>query len=320
MNALRSVPLLLACAALGACQGNSPQTLQGYVEGEFVLLAAPASGTLAKLHVSRGDQVQADAIVFALERANEEAARREAAQRIRNAEQRLANLRSAKRAPEIEAVTALAEQARATRVLSALQLSQHERLHAAGFISRAQLDATRANSQRDAARVAEVEAQTRLAGESIGREAEIRAAAAEVETARAALAQADWRLGQRVVAAPAAGMIQDTYFVAGEWVPSGRPVVSLLPPGNVRVRFFVPERTVGSIKPGDAIIVSCDGCAAPMRASISFISARAEYTPPVIYSKDSRAKLVFMVEARTAPEDAIKLRPGQPVDVGFEGR
>jgi HlyD family secretion protein len=320
MSPLPSIAMLLACAVLVGCSGKPPPTLQGYVEGEFILLAAPAAGTLEKLHVSRGQQVEAGAPVFALERTNEEAARREAAQRIRNAEQRLANLRAPRRAPEIEAASALAAQIRATRELSTLQLTQQERLYAAGFISQAQLDAARANSQRDAARVAEVEAQNRLAGESIGREAEIRAAGADVETARAALAQADWRLGQRVVASPLAALVQDTFYLGGEWVPSGRPVVSLLPPVNVKVRFFVPEQTVGSIKQGDAVTVSCDGCAAPIRATISFISRQAEFTPPVIYSKDSRAKLVFMVEARAAPEHAVKLRPGQPVDVALGGR
>ena len=251
---------------------------------------------------------------------SEQAARREASQRLRNAQERLANLRAARRPPEIEAAAAQAAQAKAARELSTLQLAQQERLFKSGFISRAQLDAARANFERDIARVNEVEAQSRLARDSIGRQAEIRAAAADVQAARAALDQADWRLVQRGVAAPVTALVQDTFFLEGEWVPAGRPVASLLPPGNVKVRFFVPERAVATLGQGDKVSVACDSCPAPVPASISFISRQAEFTPPVIYSKDSRAKLVFMVEARPSAQDALALRPGQPVDVMLASR
>ena len=117
---------------------------------------------------------------------------------------------------------------------------------------------------------------------------------------------------------PAAGTVQDTYFVEGEWVPAGRPIVSLLPPGNVKVRFYVPETVVGALRIEQAIQVSCDGCGAPLRATLSYVSAQAEFTPPVLYSKESRAKLVFLVEARPQPQDSARLRPGQPVDVSLK--
>jgi len=109
--------------------------------------------------------------------------------------------------------------------------------------------------------------------------------------------------------------VVDTLFARGEWVPAGAPVVSLLPPANVKVRFFVPEPRLGSVTVGQKVALACDGCAAPIAGTVSFIAPQAEYTPPVIYSKDSRAKLVFLVEARPAPEDAVKLHPGQPIDV-----
>ncbi|MBL8482539.1 MAG: HlyD family secretion protein, partial [Rhodocyclaceae bacterium] len=114
---------------------------------------------------------------------------------------------------------------------------------------------------------------------------------------------------------PAAALVQDTYFVAGEWVPAGTPIVSLLPPGNIKLRFFVAQGEVAGIKPGDRVEASCDGCAAPIAATVSYVAPQPEYTPPVIYSKDSRGKLVFLVEARPAPADALRLKPGQPLDV-----
>jgi HlyD family secretion protein len=92
----------------------------------------------------------------------------------------------------------------------------------------------------------------------------------------------------------------------------------VLPAGNVKVRFFVPESRLGTVRAGQKVSIACDGCPAPIAATVSYIAPQAEFTPPVIYSKESRAKLVFMVEARPAPADAVKLHPGQPVDVTLQ--
>ena len=124
-------------------------------------------------------------------------------------------------------------------------------------------------------------------------------------------------MSQRAIASPVTGRVNDTYYVAGDWVPAGLPVASLLPPANVKIRFFVPEPALGRIKPGQAITFSCDGCGPPMSATIAFISDRAEFTPPVLYSRDNRAKLVFLVEAKPSPDVAARLNPGQPVDVSL---
>ena len=163
--------------------------------------------------------------------------------------------------------------------------------------------------------MAEAEAQLKSSMLPIGRDAERKAAEGEVAAARAALAQAAWRQDQKNVAAPVTGLVQDTFFVEGEWVPAGRPVASLLPPGNVKVRFYVPEAVVGALRNGQAVQVRCDGCAAPVAASITYVANEAEFTPPVIYSNETRNKLVFLVEARPSAADATKLRPGQPVEV-----
>jgi len=102
--------------------------------------------------------------------------------------------------------------------------------------------------------------------------------------------------------------------VEGEWVPAGRPVVSILPPGNVKARFYVPETVLGSLQVGRKIEIRCDGCPAPLEAQISYLSSQAEYTPPVLYTREQRQKLLFLVEARIA-QGAAPLHPGQPVDV-----
>ena len=147
------------------------------------------------------------------------------------------------------------------------------------------------------------------------REDQIAAAAAAVRALQAALDRADWDLSQMSQAAPAGGLIFDTLYRAGEWVAAGRPVVALLPPENVKVRAFVAEASVGAIHLGDPVSVTMDGVPQPQPGKVSFISPQAEYTPPVIYSEESRGKLVFMVEAVFDAAVAANLHPGQPVDM-----
>ncbi len=310
--------MALGFLALAACADKPSGGYQGYAEGEFVLVAAPAAGRLEKRWVNRGQEVAAGAPLFALEQENEKASRREAEERLHNAQAKLANIAAGRRKPEIDAVRAQEAQAAAARELSERQLKQQQALFEKAYISQSSMDTARAGYARDIARVAETEAQIRLAHMAIGRDKEIAAAQADVETARAVLAQSDWRLTQRASNAPAAALVHDTFYSEGEWVAAGSPVVSLLPPGNLKLRFFVPETAVGGLKPGQAVRAACDGCGAPIAAKISFISRQAEFTPPVIYSREQRAKLVFLVEARPEPADAARLRPGQPLDVSLQ--
>jgi len=313
---LRAAPLWPAAAALvlAACGGNGEAPLTGYIEGEYLRVAAPFAGTLQQLSVTRGAQVAAGAPLFALERENETAARREAAERLAGAEARLADLQTGKRAPEVEAVSQQLMQARAARDLSAANYKRQQELFASKFVSAAAVDDARAALKRDEARVAELQASVQTT-KLPARADEIRAAEFDARAAREVVAQSDWKLSQRAVAAPAAGLVHDTYYYVGDFVPAGSPVVSLLPPGNVKVRFYVPETLLARISPGVNVMVACDGCGTPVGATVDYVSNRAEYTPPVLYSKENRAKLVFLVEARPTSADAARLKPGQPVDV-----
>ena len=303
---------------LAACGDKPPAAWQGYVEGEYVLVSAAAAGRLERRFVDRGAQVEAAAPLFVLEQENEKASRQEAQERLNTAQARLGNLEGARRGNEIEAVRAQQREAIAARDLSAEQLAQQQRLFAAKFVSQATVDAARAAYQRDVARVAEAAAQLATAQQSIGRDKEIAAARADVEAQRAVLAQSEWRLAQRAIQAPARALVQDTFYSPGEWVQAGAPVVSLLPPNAVKLRFFVPETELARMQPGAAVRATCDGCPAPIKARINFVSRQAEYTPPVIYSREQRSRLVFMVEAKPQPADAARLKPGQPVDVALE--
>ena len=300
------------------CGDKAPTTYQGYAEGEFVHIAAPFAGSLDSLAVARGQQVTAKAPLFVLEQASELAARRETEARVEAAQARLANLKAGRRPSEVEAISAQSLQASAMRELSASQLARQERLFVKGFISQASLDEARAINRRDLGKVAEAEAQTKTAKSSVGREAEIDAAQRELEATKAVLSQSDWKLAQKTVSSPVSGLVQDTFFSRGEWVPAGQPVVSLLPPENIKVRFFVPETIVASLKVGQSVSVTCDACGEAIASTISFIAPQPEFTPPIIYSKESRGKLVFYIEAKPARELATKLHPGQPLDVAIK--
>jgi HlyD family secretion protein len=137
---------------------------------------------------------------------------------------------------------------------------------------------------------------------------------------RQRVAQAEWNFNQKRQAAPLAGLVYDTLFRQGEWVAAGKPVVALLPPQNIKVRAFVPEMQVGSIHYGDTTRVTVDGVPNPFIGKVSYVSPHAEYTPPVIYSRESRAKLVFMIESVFDPQVSANLHPGQPVDVEFRSK
>lgn len=314
---IRSIAAAGLLGVVAACGDHAPSRLQGYAEGEFVLVAAPSAGKLVSLRVERGQQVRAGQALFTLERIIEQGAAAEAQARVQGAESRLANLVAARRAPEVDALRQQVAVAQAALALSETTLRQQQRLFADGFVSVARRDEAQAARDRDAAQLAAARAQLRNATQSVGRAQEIEAARAELDAARAAEAQARNRYDDKSLAAPADSLVADTYFRVGEWVPAGAPVASLLPPQNIKLRFFVAEPQLGRLHVGDPVSATCDGCGAPIAARVSFVSPKAEYTPPVIYSRESRAKLVFLVEARPAAADAMRLHPGQPVEIAL---
>jgi HlyD family secretion protein len=304
---------LAALVGLGGADGR--ESFSGYVEAEYVLVTSMVGGTLMRLDVARGDMVEAGAPLFTLDDTAERGARDEAAARLVQAQAQLADLRTGRRAPEIDAILAQREQAVAMLRQSEAEYERQLQLRQKRVSSEKQLENARWERDRDQAEVNELEAEL-LVARLPGREDQIRAAEAAVEAARATLTQAEWRLEQMTIFAPAAGSVVDTLFRPGETVPAGLPVVQLLPPANIKIRFFVPQAVVPQIAVGDAVRVTCDGCAGPIAATVRFISPQAEFTPPVIYSREERARLVFMIEARpdVAPQ---MLRVGQPVDVAI---
>ncbi|MCG2583360.1 HlyD family secretion protein [Massilia sp. TS11] len=305
---------ITACLGLAACQPAPSDHFPGYAEADYVRLASPVGGTLAKLHLQRGQQVKAGALAFALEQENEQAARLAAQARLQRAEAALANLLSGRRPDEVAVTASQLAQAEAAQRQSQAALARVQRLQSAQFVAQASLDDARAAAERDTARVNELRAALRVAALA-ARPQEIAAARQDVEAARAALAQADWQLNQKAVRVPRDAAVADLLYREGELVAAGQPVVSLLVPEYVRARFFVPQTVLGTIKLGQPVTLRCDGCPAPLAARISYIAREAEFTAPLIYSKENRASLVFMVEAQPEPGSATRLHPGQPLEV-----
>lgn len=308
---------LAAITSLLAVFGWTPQTaFQGYAEGEYVLVGPADAGRLETLDVARGDTVAPGAALFAIDRTSLLAARDQAASTLAAAEATAQNMAIGSRPADRAVIEAQQHQAAASLALAKIELARAQALQGSGAVSHDVLDQDRATVSVDEARLAETTASLAVADEPLGRDAERTAAAANVDTDRAALIAAQWHLDQAAPTAPKAGLIADTYFRPGEMVAAGQPVVSLLPPGNIKVRFYVPEADLDRFAVGAKVSLRCDGCGAPIPGIIRYIAPNAEYTPPVLFNRDNRARMVFLLEAWPTARPSA-LHPGQPVDVSL---
>lgn len=307
-----SVPVL--ALTLTGCNRPDPDLFSGYAEGDFVYVGPAVAGRIETVAVQRGVHIEKGAALFQMETDPQTFDRSAAAARAEQAAAQTRNLQKGRRVEELRAIEQQLAQARATLDLSTKELARNESLVRQGFKSASTLDELRAARTRDAARIGELQAQLANA-RNAARPDEIAAAQAEQRAAESELGNARWREAQTRGVSPVAATVHDVTYRAGEWAPAGAPIVALLPDGAVKVRFFVPQSALARIAAGTLVSVSCDGCPADLAARVVFISTQAEFTPPVIYSNESRSKLVFMVEARPEASTATLLKPGQPLDV-----
>ncbi|AKJ29737.1 secretion protein HlyD [Caldimonas brevitalea] len=288
--------------------------MSGYLEADLVYLAPSSGGTLRTMAVQRGDAVVPGQQLYALD-ADPERLERDAAQaRRERAEAQAHDLREGRRPVELRAIDQQLAQARSALQLSTSAWRRQQQLVEQGYIAPIRLEELAAARERDAARLRELQAQRELA--TLGaRRLEVAAASAEARAAGADAALAGWHEGEKQRMAPVSGRVFDVMYRPGEWVAPGAPVVALLPADALKLRFFVPQRALPQARVGSQVRFSCDGCAAGLTARIRWVSPQAEFTPPVIYSNQSRSKLVYLVEAQ--PDASAALHPGQPVDVRF---
>ena len=296
-------------------RGTASPAWQGYAEADYVKVAPIEQGQLTAISVARGDQIARGAALFTQDDTHERAARDQAARQLAQAEEQLANLEAAMKPTEVAQAEANLTDARSTLERARADLQRDEALLRTGYSTAQTVDQRRADYKSAQAKAQHAEAALAQARAPMGREREIEAQRAAVAAGRAAVEMAEWRLAQRTVMAPVGGRVADVLAQPGETMAAGAPVVSILPPENIFVRFFVPETALSGLHRGDAVWFGCDGCQPGLAGTISFISPTAEYTPPVIYSESTRAKLVYRIEARPRPQQTALFNPGQPIDV-----
>lgn len=323
--------LIFFVAMLSGCdQRKKANIFQGYVEGEYVYVASPFAGRLEKLMVLRGQIVQPTAMLYSLEAVRETKALARAEHDLNAQEAILQNLRLGKRPRELDVIRAQLAAARIAEAHSGKQQRRREELSQRRAVSQEKVEDAQSSHAADNMKVRELAARLDVAALP-ARKDEIAYQEAMVKRAEASLAEARWQLEQKSPLAPFGNapwyLVVDTLFREGEWVAAGTPVVKLLPPDKVKVRFFVPEEAMNNLQVGQEVRVLLDGREEPVPCRISFIGEEAEYTPPVIYSNDTREKMIFFVEARPEalqadaeggkknPQLPGRLRPGQPVAV-----
>lgn len=311
---MRRLLAVLIVAGLSACGGSSSdQVFQGYVDGDFVDVAPEVSGRIVERPVDRGAMVKAGDLLFRIDDTEARAAVSQAEAELMRARAQLANLQQGQRPPEIAVIDAQIAEAQASLDKARNDFARQQALFERKVTSAAQLDQAREAISVAEARLAATERQKEVAAMP-ARTPEIDAGERAVQAAQAALDQARTRLTKYVVDAPMGGRIEDTHYETGEVATAGAPVLSLLPEDARKVIFFVPERVRASLTIGSTVAIACDSCAANLTARVTFLGREAEFTPPVIFSRESRGKLMFRAEAKLAGE-AARLPLGQPVDV-----
>ncbi|MGQ3887873.1 HlyD family secretion protein [Legionella sp. CNM-1927-20] len=303
--------VILFTLILLSCSRHEQAAYQGYVEGENIYLASPNSGILIKLAVQRGQLVKKGQFLFELDPNPQALAIKQYQAEITQAEHVLKDLQNPRRTEEITAIEAQIEQVNAQLILAQARLKRYQQLYERRVVAKDVYDEVVARYQELVKSKAQYQANLDLAKQG-SRIEQIRAQQAQIQALQARLKEATWQLRQKKLFAPAAGIIFDTYYREGEFVGNQQPVLSLLTPENVHIEFFIPIEQLGNLKVGQSINFTCAGCQ-PSQAVVNYISPEAEYLPPLVYSRENAAKLVFRIKANMITFNQYK--PGQPVTV-----
>ncbi len=289
-----------------------PHTYNGYIEGDYVYAAAATAGRITDIGVTEGASVTEGTILFRLDATQQEAALRAAEAQVAQAQATLENLQTGSREAETEVIRAELARAETELELAQSRLARSEQLFERGSIAQARVDDDQAATDSAAAHVAELRAQLAVA-ELPARAAQVVAAEAALEAARAEADRARSALEDQVVTSPDTGLVDRVFFDNGEVAGAGTPVVAILPPDGLTALFFIPQDDRSAYRPGDRMAVTCDGCGEGLTATITRLASTPQYTPPIIYSQEERARLVFRAEADLSSGSG--LLPGQPISV-----
>lgn len=312
MNEILAAIMAALTFVLPGLANEPADGFSGYLEADYVYAAATTSGVISSLPIDEGQEIAEGDVLFTLSSGQQQAVVDAARARVAAAQATLANLMTGSRNEEIEVIRASLEKAQSDLALARSTLARSERLFEAGTISLVRLEQDRAAAAAAQAQVMQLEAEMQVA-ELPARSAQQVAAEAELAAARADAARAELDLDDRVVRATVAGVVDKVYFATGEMAAAGTPVVSILPEGSLKARFFVSQDERAALSRGETVGISCDGCPTGITGKVTYLAAEPQTTPPVIYSREERSRMVFMAEAVLA--DPINLLPGQPVTV-----
>jgi HlyD family secretion protein len=291
--------------------GDDPTPVyNGYVEADFIYVAPSVTGRLQNLSVVEGETIAAGQFLFEMDTSKQQATLRAAKAKIALAEANLRNLETGSREAEIDVIRASLEEATAAQALAQSRLTRTENLFDRGIVTQARVDTDRAALDQANAHVSQLGAQLNVA-ELPARDEQVLAARATLDAARADADHAAAQLDDMRVTSPVQGRIEKVYFEAGEVAAAGTPVISILPPGVLKVLFYLPEPERSAFTTGQTLALSCDGCPDTITATITRIASDPQFTPPIIYSRDQRSRLVFRAEALL--DQSTTLLPGQPV-------
>lgn len=315
MKLILALPAALLVLLTAACSGETSDAPNiGYVEADWRYIAAPQPGWIVEQTVAEGDRISLGDTLFRLDAGAEEAALAEAEARLRQASAEAANIETGAREPEIRALQARLREAEARLSRLVADRARIQPLVDAGIEPRSRGEHLAADVLAAEAAVEAIRQEIQVARLS-GRPAAREAADAATESLLAARDRAAYRLSQRTVTAGLSGRVEQVLLEPGEYASPGQAVLVILPDDGLMVRFFVPQAELPGIAIGQAVAVKADGLETPVQAMVSHIATDPEFTPPVIYSRDGRDKLVFLVQARL--EAASPLLPGLPVEVSW---
>lgn len=307
----------LSILVLNGCQKESLQTYQGYAEGEFVNISSTQSGKLDKLFVKRGDKVSKDSNLYALECDSEVISLTQAQEALSVAQSTLNDYNKGLRPQELDVIEAQLSQALANAKNAQEQLTRNTLLYQSNAVSKEQFDNSTTLAKSNEGKVKELRDSLSVAKLS-KRSDQILAQEAHIKELKSAINQAQWKLNEKALKSRGNALVFDTLYREGEWVPSGGIVIRLLPPENIKIRFFVPQAIAEKLAINQKAIIISRADGKKLSARITYISTEAEYTPPVIYSNETKDKLTYMIEAYPNVTDASLLHPGQPVEVSLE--
>ncbi len=273
---IKCIWILIFFGVLSACKKEEAKPLQGYIDADYTFISSNFSGNLIKLNVARGNVINKGDLLFELDAQPEESLLNKAKAGVAQA---MAQIQTQKTQLEYQKVL----------------LQRYKKLIGSGGISQEELDTTQNNYNN---------AKISL----IAQEASMRASMAE-------LTKAEWMRSNKMIYSPVSGYVYDTYFTIGELVPETRPILSLVTPEKLKVVFYIFEPLFATLQLKQTIYLSYDGYNKKIPATISYISSKSEYTPPYIFSENTRAKFVYRIEAKPIRTALLHLHPGQPVSV-----